>query len=101
LPNTPPDPDQIDRLQRSAERWYRGGGSPRQGAEQYLRANAIERRAVEIAFPDAIFVTFNGAEFDFLFPAALPKFYMYSLRKGWSVKPWFMAADGSVMKAAI
>lgn len=96
----PVDCASIDRLVRSAERWFRGGGSAREGAERYLHANAIERRAVEIAYPGAIFATFNGSEFDFLFPAQLPKFYMYSLRKGWSVKPWFMSATGDVISAA-
>lgn len=96
----PADPACIDRLVRSAERWFRGGGSPREGAERYLLANNVERRAVEIVFPGAIFTTFNGSEFDFLFPSALPRFYMYSLRKGWSVKPWFMAAGGEAIAAA-
>lgn len=90
----------LARLAPSAERWFRGNGSARDGAETYLRANLVERRAVERAFPDAIFATFNGSEFDFLFPASLPKFYMYSLRKGCSVKPWFMDASGQAVARA-
>jgi len=56
----------------------------------YYRMNMVEKRAVEIAFPRSIFVTFNGSEFRCLFPEQLPIFYMYSLRRGVSVKPWFL-----------
>jgi L-tyrosine isonitrile synthase len=94
------DEDHVDLLTLSADKWFRGGGSAREGARRYLLANMIERRAVEEAFPEAIFATFNGSEFDFLFPAALPRFYMYSLRKGCSVKPWFMDADGRFLSSA-
>ena len=38
----------------------------------------------------SIFITFNGSEFRCLFPERLPIFYMYSLRRGVSVKPWFL-----------
>jgi hypothetical protein len=41
----------------------------------------IEKRAVAAAFPEAVFVTFNGSEFRDLFPATMPIFYMYSLRR--------------------
>jgi hypothetical protein len=50
----------------------------------------IERRAVELAFPSSIFVTFNGSELRSLFPDNLPIFYMYSVRRGISSKPWFL-----------
>jgi L-tyrosine isonitrile synthase len=52
--------------------------------------NMVEKRAVEFAFPRSIFVTFNGSEFRSLFPERLPVFYMYSLRRGVSIKPWFL-----------
>jgi hypothetical protein len=52
----------------------------------------IEKRAVEFAFPRSIFITFNGSEFRSLLPKSLPIFYMYSLRRGVSVKPWFLPA---------
>ncbi|MDX2157127.1 MAG: hypothetical protein SFW09_11520 [Hyphomicrobiaceae bacterium] len=84
----------VDRLVRAAERWYLGAGSPVAAAERYLRANLIEQVAVEKAFPDAIFATFSGSDLDFLFPPRMPRFYMYSLRKGCSVKPWFIGAGG-------
>jgi hypothetical protein len=57
------------------------------------RLNMIEKQAVEAAFPDAIFITFNGSEFRSLFPDRMPIFYMYSVRRGVAVKPWFMPAE--------
>lgn len=76
-----------------AAKWYRGEGSTEQGALDYHRMNMVEKRAVAAAFPEAIFVTFNGSEFRDLFPATMPIFYMYSLRRGVGVKPWFMTAQ--------
>ena len=53
----------------------------------------IEKQAVEAAFPDAVFVTFNGSGLRPLFPDRMPVFYMYSVRRGVAVKPWFMPAE--------
>jgi len=87
----PIDPELLAILVNSAQKWYRGGAPAEDGAAAYYRANLIERRAMELSFPDSIFVTFNGSEMRNLFPANLPIFYMYSLRKGFAVKPWFIA----------
>lgn len=92
--------EKIERLMRSASRWFRGAGSLRDGARRYLLANMIERRAVDTVFAGSIFATFNSSEYDFLFPLRMPRFYMYSLRKGCSVKPWFMDADGHPLPSA-
>lgn len=94
------DEEHVELLMRSADRWFRGAGTAHDGARRYLAANMIERQAVERAFPEAIFATFNGSDFDFLFPVRLPRFYMYSLRKGCSVKPWFMDAAGRPLMSA-
>lgn len=83
----------LDSLVACAAKWYRGEGSTEGGAVEYYRMNMVEKRAVEIAYPEAVFVTFNSSEFRVLFPATMPVFYMYSLRKGVGVKPWFMTAD--------
>jgi hypothetical protein len=83
----------LSMLIASAKKWYRGSGSPEEGAVIYYRMNMVERRAVEWAFPWSIFVTFNGSELRALFPEHLPVFYMYSLRRGTCVKPWFLPAD--------
>jgi L-tyrosine isonitrile synthase len=77
----------------SAHKWYHGPGTPEQGALTYLRMNLIEQRVVERAFPGSIFITFNGSELRGLFPTQLPIFYMYSLRRGFGVKPWFLPAE--------
>ena len=62
--------------------------------------NMREKRAVELEFPNAVFITFSGSELRELFPAAMPIFYMYSVRKGISVKPWFID-DAQVGQAAV
>jgi hypothetical protein len=87
-----PDAETLRKLNACAAKWYRGDGGSETGARRYFQANMIERRAVEQAFPHSIFVTFNSSEFRELFPATLPVFYMYSLKKGNSVKPWFIEA---------
>jgi len=83
----------LSSLIASAEKWYHGGGTVQDGALTYLRMNLIEQRVVERAFPGSIFVTFNGSELRSLFPTLLPIFYMYSLRRGVAVKPWFLPAE--------
>jgi L-tyrosine isonitrile synthase len=86
-------PDTMRKLHASAAKWYRGEGSAEDGARKYYRMNMLEKRAVEHAFPQSIFITFNGSEFRRLFPERLPIFYMYSLRRGVGVKPWFVKAE--------
>lgn len=83
----------LDMLAKSAERWYQGDGSARDGALQYYQMNMLEKRAIEMAFPRSIFITFNHSKFRGLFPDSLPIFYMYSLKRGVGVKPWFLDED--------
>lgn len=90
----------LDNLVACAAKWYRGEGSTEEGAIEYYRMNMVERYAVEQAYPESVFVTFNNAEFRELFPTSMPIFYMYSLKRGVGVKPWFMAADGALPGAA-
>ena len=92
---TPPSPDMLESLKVSAAKWYRGEGSIEQGAVDYYKMNMVEKRAVEEAFGDAVFLTFNGGEFRSLFPERMPVFYMYSLRRGFGVKPWFLSGEAS------
>ncbi len=82
--------EMVQRLVGCAEKWYRGGGQAADGAERYFWMNMVERIAVERTFSNSIFVTFNGSDMRPLFPLQLPIFYMYSVKKGTSVKPWFM-----------
>jgi L-tyrosine isonitrile synthase len=90
-----PDDDTLQRLAKSAAKWYRGGRAPHDAALAYYKINMVEKRAVEMAFPDSIFITFNGSPLRSLFPEHLPIFYMYSLRRGISVKPWFVLSDSA------
>jgi hypothetical protein len=93
-------PDMLGQLADSAKKWYRGEGTPEDGARKYFRMNMIERRAVELAFPRSIFVTFNAGKLRELFPQRLPIFYMYSLRRGVAVKPWFLPGDATLCSEA-
>lgn len=88
----PVSDDMLRRLGACAAKWFRGGGTVEEGAARYLKMNMVEKRAVQFAFPRSIFITFNGSEYRSLFPDRLPIFYMYSLRRGTSVKPWFLPA---------
>jgi L-tyrosine isonitrile synthase len=84
--------DTLQRLRICAAKWFRGEGTAEEAAEKYFQMNMVEKRAVQQAFPAAIFVTFNGSEFRSLFPDRMPIFYMYSLKRGVGVKPWFLPA---------
>jgi hypothetical protein len=92
--------EMLSSLTTSAAKWYRGAGTPEEGALTYLRMNLIEQRVVERAFAGSIFITFNGSDLRKLFPRQLPIFYMYSLRRGFSVKPWFMSCESTKAGAA-
>ncbi len=91
--NEQPSPDLLAALTVSAAKWHGGGLPEEHAARAYYRANMIEKQAVEAAFPDAVFVTFNGSAHRRLFPDGMPVFYMYSVRRGVAVKPWFMPAE--------
>jgi hypothetical protein len=80
----------LARLTISARKWYHGKDTFEEGARRYFGLNMVERKTIEAAFPRSIFITFNGSELRALFPDHLPIFYMYSLRRGTSVKPWFI-----------
>jgi L-tyrosine isonitrile synthase len=82
----------LQKLGACAAKWFRGEGTPLEGATRYFQLNMVEKQAVQLAFPRSIFITFSGSEFRSLFPARMPIFYMYSLRRGTSVKLWFLPA---------
>ena len=85
-----PCEETLRALVRSAMRWYRGEGTPEEGARRYYDMNMVEKQVIELFFPSSVFVTFNGREHRDLFPDKLPIFFMYSLKRGTSVKPWFL-----------
>jgi L-tyrosine isonitrile synthase len=88
-----PPADLLVELRASAAKWFKGEGSPDDGAIRYFQANMVERKVMECAFSRSIFITFNGSQFRILFPDGLPIFYMFSLHHGISDKPWFLPPD--------
>ena len=48
----------------------------------------MEREAFARVFPNCVFLTYNGPEFNLCFPD-LPTLYIYPGRRGRTVKPWF------------
>jgi len=91
-------PAMVRQLTESARKWYRGAGTPADGAQKYFAMNMVEKGAVEAAYPNTVFVTFNNSGSRLLFPNGLPIFYMYSVRKGVAVKPWFMDCAGTELR---
>jgi L-tyrosine isonitrile synthase len=90
-----PPEETLAQLARCAAKWYLGDEIPEEAASTYFAMNMREKRAVERTFPRSIFTTFNGGQFRILFPDNMPIFYMYSLRKGCAVKPWFSTTNES------
>jgi hypothetical protein len=82
------DEDLFEVLLRSAGRHCKRY-DPGLGAKLYYLQNKIEKHIIEEQFANKIFITYNGSELDDLLPSKLPMFYMYSMGKGTSVKPWF------------
>ena len=80
-----PIPSEIFEM---ASRHYKG--SPEEGARKYVQLNQHEKKQIGSAFSNSIFLTNNGSSLNILFPKNLPIFYMYSIRKGNSQKPWFI-----------
>ena len=95
-----PSAEILHQLAGSAMRWYRGEGTAEDGARRYYKMNMVEKKVVELFFPSSIFITFNGSDHRELFPDQLPVFYMYSLRRGTSVKPWFLPDPKSIALAS-
>ena len=91
-----PSDDALRVLEACAEKWYRGEGQAADGAAAYFAMNMREKRAVQDNYPEAIFITFNSSSLRILFPDGMPIFYMYSLRKGCAIKPWFVSEEANV-----
>lgn len=90
---TPPSSALLSALKESASKWYLGERDCEDVALEYYFANMREKKSVEREYPYAIFITFNNSNFRPLFPDAMPVFYMYSLKRGVAVKPWFIASE--------
>jgi len=83
-----PDPKLKKNLENSSKKRHRNGDY-KIGAHKYYVQNLIENKFMEKEFSDYIFLTYNSPALNNLLPK-LPKFYMHSLRKGKSEKPWFI-----------
>jgi L-tyrosine isonitrile synthase len=101
LTDEPIPAEMLEKLGACAAKWFRGEGTVEEGAVRYLEMNMVEKRAVQFAFPRSIFITFNGSEYRSLFPDRMPVFYMYSLRRGIAVKPWFLPAPHAPVAEAL
>jgi hypothetical protein len=60
------------------------------GAILYYLQNQIEKKIMDQTYSNTIFITYNGSELNDILPDNMPIFYMYSLQKGVSIKPWFI-----------
>ncbi|MEM7417563.1 MAG: class I adenylate-forming enzyme family protein [Gemmatimonadota bacterium] len=76
-----------EQLVRQAEKHFQGGGAEA-GARRYALTCLVEGPAFAKHYPDSIFLTYNGPDMDACLPD-LPKLYLYSFKKGVTVKPWF------------
>jgi hypothetical protein len=63
--------------------------SAEDAARIYYDACQFDAVAVENAFKDAVFLTYNGPESHFTLPR-LPTMYVYSYKRKRTEKPWFM-----------
>jgi hypothetical protein len=63
--------------------------SAEDAARMYYHACQFDAVAVENAFKDAVFLTYNGPEARFTLPR-LPTMYVYSYKRKRTEKPWFM-----------
>lgn len=89
LPTGSPPKNLLKTLKKSSEKHYKGNQSNIEVAKVYYLQNQLEKEQVAKKFSDHIFLTYNSSEMNSLFPLELPIFYMYSLKKGVSEKPWF------------
>lgn len=76
-------------LKKSSTKWHQGGKSVGVGAKRSFNMNIVERRVIERICLISIFITFNSSDICVLFPNKLPVFYMYSMKKGVGLRPWF------------
>ena len=70
----------------------RGHGNAKKGAQRYYAIVMAEREAVaQYCGGKTIFFTHNDLEYKIVHPA-LPAIYIYSIKPGFSDKPWFLGA---------
>lgn len=82
-------PKLMDSLINSSKKHFKKEKDFVLGAKLYYLQNQIEKKVIDETFSDSIFLTYNSNELDGILPEQIPIFYMYSLKKGTSIKPWF------------
>lgn len=85
------DPSTKKELKNMASKHHLWEADPDEVVKKYIALNRFESLYVERLFKDSIFITYNDAnKLRFLFPLGLPVYSMYSLKKGKTIKPWFV-----------
>ncbi len=74
-------------LVASASKYYEGENKTA-GAKRYVEKRLAEKPTLEKAFPNAIFLTYNGPRYDVLAPD-VPTSYPVANRARTNEKPWF------------
>lgn len=83
------DSDLLEILENSSRKHNKRLSDHNLSAKLYYLQNQIEKKTLEENFSNSIFLTYNGSSMDSIFPTKLPIFYMYSIKRGTSTKPWF------------
>ncbi|MCL5411058.1 MAG: asparagine synthase-related protein [Patescibacteria group bacterium] len=78
----------LEILKESSSKHYKRSSDHALGAKLYYNQNQIEKSAAAKNFPKHIFMTYSSSALNDILPE-LPIFYMYSMEKGTSIKPWF------------
>jgi len=89
IENAKINPELFATLKDSSEKHCKKLKDHALGAKLYFLQNQIEKKEIEKKFAGSIFLTYNGSNLNEILPTELPIFYMYSMRKGTSIKPWF------------
>jgi hypothetical protein len=79
----------FPRLVESARKRFHGG-DPEKGARDYLAAREVDNKVITSFYPQAIHATYNDPEsMKWLQPSGVPVIYLWSIKKGRSMPPWF------------
>lgn len=90
----------LNILVGSAEKHYCVSKDYELGAKLYYLQNQLEKERIDEKYKDYVFLTFNGSKINGLFPKNLPIFYMYSMKKGQSIKPWFKKESHDIRRTS-
>jgi asparagine synthase (glutamine-hydrolysing) len=83
------NPELFETLKNSSQKHCKKMKDHTVSVKLYFLQNQIEKKEIEKKFASSIFLTYNGSNLNDILPTGLPIFYMYSIEKGTSIKPWF------------